>query len=48
MRNENLWVQIQYQLNMRWGDLLQALLQHIQLVFISMLIAIIIGVSMGF
>jgi len=32
---------------MRWTDLIQALLQHIQLVFVSMLIAIIIGVSLG-
>jgi osmoprotectant transport system permease protein len=36
-----------YQLNMRWPDLLQALLQHIQLVFISMLIAIAVGVPLG-
>lgn len=47
MRNESIWVQILYQLNMRWSDLLQALLQHIQLVFISMLIAILIGVPLG-
>lgn len=47
MRDESIWVQIIYQLNMRWTDLLQALLQHIQLVFISMLIAILIGVPLG-
>lgn len=47
MRNESIWVQILYQLNMRWTDLFQALLQHIQLVFISMLIAILIGVPLG-
>lgn len=47
MRTESLWAQILYQLNMRWSDLLQALFQHIQLVFISMLIAIIIGVPLG-
>lgn len=47
MRNESIWVQILYQLHMRWPDLIQALLQHIQLVFISMLIAIIIGVPLG-
>lgn len=47
MRNESLWVQVLYQLNMRWPDLIQALLQHIQLVFISMSIAIIIGVPLG-
>lgn len=32
---------------MRWPDLIQALLQHIQLVFISMLIAILIGIPLG-
>ena len=47
MRNKSIWEQILYQLDMRWPDLIQALLQHIQLVFISMLIAIIIGVSLG-
>lgn len=47
MRNESLWVQILFQLDMRWPDLVQALLQHIQLVFISMLIAIMIGVPLG-
>lgn len=47
MRNKSIWEQILYQLDMRWPDLIQALLQHIQLVFVSMLIAIIIGVSLG-
>ncbi|HHV12096.1 MAG TPA: ABC transporter permease [Clostridiales bacterium] len=47
MRNESLWTQIVYQLEMRWPDLMQALLQHIQLVFISMLIAIAIGIPLG-
>lgn len=47
MRNESIWAQILFQLNMRWPDLFHALLQHIQLVFISMLIAIIIGVPLG-
>ena len=42
-----MWAQILYQLKMRWPDLIQALLQHIQLVFISMLIAIVIGVPLG-
>lgn len=32
---------------MRWPDLLQALLQHIELVFLSMLIAIVIGIPLG-
>lgn len=47
MRNKSIWEQILYQLDMRWPDLIQALLQHIQLVFVSMLIAIVIGVSLG-
>jgi len=47
VRNESLWTQIVYQLEMRWPDLMQALLQHIQLVFISMLIAIAIGIPLG-
>lgn len=47
MRNKSIWEQILYQLDMRWPDLIQALLRHIQLVFVSMLIAIVIGVSLG-
>lgn len=47
MRNESIWAQIIYQLGMRWPDLIQALLQHIRLVIISMLIAIVIGVLLG-
>lgn len=47
MRNESLGSQIIYQLQMRWADLAQALLQHIQLVIISMIIAIIIGIPLG-
>lgn len=47
MRDESIWIQIFYQLRMRWPDLLNALLQHVQLVFISMLIAILIGVPLG-
>lgn len=47
MRDKSVWAQILFQLDMRWPDLLQALLQHIQLVLISMLIAILIGVPLG-
>ncbi|SHN84417.1 ABC transporter permease [Desulfitobacterium chlororespirans] len=47
MRNESLWTQIIFQLEMRWPDLISALLQHIELVLISMLIAISIGVPLG-
>ncbi|MEA4925942.1 MAG: ABC transporter permease [Syntrophomonadaceae bacterium] len=47
MRGESIWLQIVYQVQMRWPDLLQALLQHIELVFLSMLIAIVIGIPLG-
>lgn len=47
MRNESIWVQIAYQTQMRWPDLLQALVQHIELVFLSMVIAIAVGVPLG-
>ena len=47
MRNESIWVQIAYQVQMRWPDLLQALLQHVELVFLSMLIAIAVGIPLG-
>ena len=47
MSNLSLWEQIVYQLEMRWQDLLYALLQHIELVFFSMMIAICIGVPLG-
>ncbi len=47
MRNESIFVQIAYQAQMRWPELIQAFLQHIELVFLSMLIAIAIGVPLG-
>ncbi|AGA68975.1 ABC-type proline/glycine betaine transport system, permease component [Desulfitobacterium dichloroeliminans LMG P-21439] len=47
MRNESLWTQIIIQLEMRWPDLIQSLVQHIQLVLFSMLIAIAIGIPLG-
>ncbi|NLO97653.1 MAG: ABC transporter permease, partial [Peptococcaceae bacterium] len=47
MSKLSLWDQIVYQLEMRWQDLLQALIQHIELVFISMMIAIFIGIPLG-
>jgi len=47
MRQETLWIQIMKQFQMRWEDLLQALAQHVELVLLSMLIAIVIGVPLG-
>lgn len=47
MTNLSLWEQIYRQFLMRWQDLLQALLRHVELVFISMAIAILIGVPLG-
>ena len=47
MRNESLWVQIVHQIQMRWPDLLQALAQHVELVLLSMLIAIAVGIPLG-
>jgi osmoprotectant transport system permease protein len=47
MRQDTLWVQILKQFEMRWQDLLQALTQHVELVFLSMLIAIVIGIPLG-
>lgn len=39
--------QIYRQFLMRWQDLLQALMRHVELVFISMLLAIVIGIPLG-
>lgn len=47
MSSQPLWTQITYQLGMRWEDLIQALIQHIELVFFSMMIAILIGIPLG-
>ncbi|HEY2495360.1 MAG TPA: ABC transporter permease [Paenibacillus sp.] len=45
--NESLWEQFVKQLSMRWGDLLTATGQHMQLVLISMAIAIVVGIPLG-
>jgi len=45
--NETLWEQFIKQLSMRGGDLLAATGQHMQLVLISMAIAILVGVPLG-
>lgn len=47
MNQASLWSQIMTQLQMRQGDLWLALLRHMELVGISMLIAICIGIPLG-
>lgn len=47
MNNLNLWEQIVQQGQMRWPDVLEATYIHIQLVFFSMIMAIILGVFLG-
>ncbi|MEI7027741.1 ABC transporter permease [Paenibacillus sp. y28] len=45
--NQSLGEQLLKQLSQRWEDLLYALLQHMELVMMSMAIAIIVGVPLG-
>jgi len=45
--NDTLWQQFIKQLSMRGGDLLTATGQHMQLVLISMAIAIVVGIPLG-
>lgn len=47
MTTPSLWEQLVKQLSMRWQDLLIAAYQHIELVLLSMLIAIVLGVPLG-
>jgi len=47
MTRGSLWEQITEQLSMRYSELAVAVLQHIQLVALSMLIAILLGVPLG-
>ena len=47
MHDLPLWEQIYRQFLMRWQDLLEALLRHIELVLISMVVTIVIGVFLG-
>ncbi len=47
MNNLNIWEQLTQQFEMRWEELLSATFVHIQLVFFSMLIAIVLGVILG-
>jgi len=43
----NLWEQLGQQFSSRWEDLLKATLQHMELVILSMILAILIGVPLG-
>ncbi|WP_438351104.1 ABC transporter permease [Paenibacillus sp. FA6] len=45
--NDNIWVQFVKQLSLRGTDLLAATGQHMQLVLISMAIAIVVGIPLG-
>ena len=47
MNNMNIWQQLVEQTQLRWGEVLEATYVHIQLVFFSMIIAIIIAVTLG-
>jgi osmoprotectant transport system permease protein len=47
MKNLNIWEQLIQQGQMRWHEVLEATSVHIQLVFFSMLIAIILGITLG-
>ena len=47
MNNLNIWEQFIQQAQMRWQEVLEATSVHIQLVFFSMLIAIIVGITLG-
>ena len=47
MNNLNIWEQFMQQAKMRWSEVLEATSVHIQLVFFSMLIAIVLGIGLG-
>lgn len=47
MNNLNIWEQFRQQAEMRWSEVLEATSVHIQLVFFSMLIAIVLGIGLG-
>lgn len=47
MNNSSLWEEIVTQTQMRWPEVLEATFVHIQLVFFSMLMAVILGVFLG-
>ncbi len=47
MKDQSLWQQLMYQLDIRRGELLDSLGVHVQLVFLSMLFAVIVGIVLG-
>ena len=47
MNNLNIWEQLIEQAQMRWQDVIQATSVHIQLVFFSMIIAVVLGIALG-
>ncbi|PIC56693.1 glycine/betaine ABC transporter [Sporosarcina sp. P12(2017)] len=47
MNNLNIWQQLVEQTKLRWQEVLQATSIHIQLVFFSMILAVVIAVSLG-
>ncbi|ULO08208.1 ABC transporter permease [Paenibacillus sp. 19GGS1-52] len=47
MKDQSLWQQLMYQLDIRRDELLHSLGIHIQLVFLSMLFAVIVGIVLG-
>ncbi|PIC78046.1 glycine/betaine ABC transporter [Sporosarcina sp. P19] len=47
MNNLNIWQQLVEQTKLRWPEVLQATSIHIQLVFFSMILAVVIAVTLG-
>jgi len=47
MKDLSLWQQLVHQFETRWEDLISATITHIELVFISMMLAICIGIPLG-
>jgi len=47
MNNLNIWEQFIQQAELRWSEVIEATSVHIQLVFFSMLIAIVLGIGLG-
>ncbi|SDN78857.1 osmoprotectant transport system permease protein [Psychrobacillus sp. OK028] len=47
MNNLNIWEQFTQQAEMRWSEVIEATSVHIQLVFFSMIIAIVLGIGLG-
>ncbi|MFJ7827931.1 ABC transporter permease [Psychrobacillus sp. NPDC096623] len=47
MNNLNIWEQFTQQAEMRWSEVIEATSVHIQLVFFSMVIAIVLGIGLG-